>query len=75
MTIDSAWTEGIARLEAAPDDAPPFDVVLTDPTQGLPAIEQGLFQQFDTGRVPNAAANFHPSLLDTTVYDLSLIHI
>ena len=69
VTIDSAWTEGIARLEAAPDDAPPFDVVLTDPTQGLPAIEQGLFQQFDTGRVPNAAANFHPSLLDTTVYD------
>ena len=68
VTIDSAWTEGIARLEAAPDDAPPFDVVLTDPTQGLPAIEQGLFQQFDTGRVPNAAANFHPSLLDTTVY-------
>ena len=69
VTIDSAWTEGIARLEAAPGDAPPFDLVLTDPTQGLPAIEQGLFQQFDVDRVPNAAANFFPTLLDTTVYD------
>ena len=68
VTIDSAWTEGIARLEAAPGDAPPFDLVLTDPTQGLPAIDQGLFQQFDVDAVPNAAANFFPTLLDTTVY-------
>jgi spermidine/putrescine-binding protein len=68
VTIDSAWTEGIARLDAAPGDNPPFDLVLTDPTQGLPAAEQGLFQQFDTGQVPNAAANFHPNLLDTTIY-------
>lgn len=69
VTIDSAWTEGIARLDAAPSGTPPFDLVLTDPTQGLPAVEQGLFQQFDTGRVPNAAANFHPNLLDTTIYN------
>lgn len=68
VTIDSAWTEGIARLDAAPSDAPPFDLVLTDPTQGLPAAEQGLFQPFDTSLVPNAAANFHPNLLDTTIY-------
>jgi putative spermidine/putrescine transport system substrate-binding protein len=68
VTIDSAWTEGIARLDAAPSGSPPFDLVLTDPTQGLPAAEQGLFQQFDTARVPNAAANFHPNLLDTTIY-------
>lgn len=68
VTIDSAWTEGIARLDAAPSDNPPFDLVLTDPTQGLPAAEQGLFQQFDTSLVPNAAANFHPNLLDTTIY-------
>ncbi|MEE8600188.1 ABC transporter substrate-binding protein [Euzebya tangerina] len=69
VTIDSAWTEGIARLDAAPTEAPPFDLVLTDPTQGLPAVEQGLFQQFDVDRVPNAAANFHPNLLNATVYD------
>jgi putative spermidine/putrescine transport system substrate-binding protein len=68
VTIDAAWTEGIARLEAAPSDAPPFDLVLTDPTQGLPAVEQGLFQRFDTSLVPNAAANFHPNLLDATIY-------
>lgn len=69
VTIDSAWTEGIARLDAAPTDSPPFDLVLTDPTQGLPAVEQGLFQPFDVDRIPNAAANFHPNLLDATVYD------
>ncbi|MGI9018782.1 MAG: ABC transporter substrate-binding protein [Euzebya sp.] len=69
VTIDSAWTEGIARLDAAPTDSPPFDLVLTDPTQGLPAVEQGLFQQFDVDRVPNAAANFHPNLLDATIYN------
>jgi putative spermidine/putrescine transport system substrate-binding protein len=68
VIIDSAWTEGIARLDAAPDDDPPFDLVLTDPTQGLPAVDQGLFQPFDVGRVPNARANFHPNLLDTTIY-------
>jgi spermidine/putrescine-binding protein len=67
-TIDSAWTEGIARLEAAPEEDPPFDLVLTDPTQGLPAIAAGLFQQFDTGRIANAAA-FAPQLLDTTVWE------
>jgi putative spermidine/putrescine transport system substrate-binding protein len=69
VTIDSAWTEGIARLDAAPSGNPPFDLVLTDPTQGLPAVEQGLFQQFDTSLVPNAAANFHPNLLDATIYE------
>ncbi len=68
VTIDSAWTEGIARLDAAPTDNPPFDLVLTDPTQGLPAKDQGLFQQFDTSLVPNAEANFHPNLLDATIY-------
>lgn len=68
VTIDSAWTEGIARLEAAPTDNPPFDLVLTDPTQGLPAGEQGLFQQFEVDRVSNAAQNFHPNLLDATIY-------
>lgn len=65
--IDSAWTEGIARLQAAPSAAPPFDLVLTDPTQGIPAYDAGLFQEFDTGRIPNAQ-DWHPSLLDTTVW-------
>lgn len=68
VVIDAAWTEGIARLQAAPDGEVPFDLVLTDPTQGLPAIEAGLFQPFDTARLPNAAA-FAPRLLDTTVWN------
>lgn len=67
VVVDSAWTEGIARLQAAPQDAPPFDLVLTDPTQGLPAVEAGLFQQFDTAAIGNAQ-QFHPRLLDTAVW-------
>jgi spermidine/putrescine-binding protein len=67
VTIDAAWTEGIARLEAAGRDDVPFDLVLTDPTQGLPAIAAGLFQAFDTSRVPGAG-NFAPRLLDTEVW-------
>ncbi|MBA2529677.1 MAG: extracellular solute-binding protein [Euzebyales bacterium] len=67
VTVDAAWTEGIARLQQAPAEAPPFDLVLTDPTQGFPAIEAGLFQSFDTGKVPNAE-RFAPQLLDTEVW-------
>ncbi|MDQ4132596.1 MAG: extracellular solute-binding protein [Actinomycetota bacterium] len=67
VTIDAAWTEGIARLQASPADNPAFDVVLTDPTQGLPAIQSGLFQQIDTDKIPNAK-QFAPQLLDTSVW-------
>lgn len=67
VVIDAAWTEGIARLSAAPSEAPPFQLVQTDPTQGIPAFEAGLFQEFDTGRITNAE-RFHPKLLDTSVW-------
>lgn len=67
VTIDAAWTEGIARLQAAPATAPPFDLVLTDPVQGLPAIKAGLFQRFEPEWITNAKG-FAPKLLDTTVW-------
>ncbi len=67
VTIDAAWTEGIARLQAAPAESPPFDAVLTDPTQGLPAIRAGLFQQFDVNRLTNAK-EFAPRLLEAEVW-------
>jgi spermidine/putrescine-binding protein len=67
VTIDAAWTEGIARLQAAPAGNPPFDAVLTDPTQGLPAIRAGLFQQFDVSRLTNAK-RFAPRLLEAEVW-------
>ena len=67
VTIDAAWTEGIARLQAAPADSPPFDVVQTDPTQGLPAIKAGLFQQIDVEKLTNAK-RFAPTLLDTGIW-------
>lgn len=65
--IESAWTEGIARLQAAAASNPPFDVVLNDPTQGAPAIKAGLFQQFDVSRITNAK-RFAPRLLEADVW-------
>ena len=67
VTVDAAWTEGIARLQAEGGEKAPFDLVLTDPTQGFPAIEAGLFQKFDTAEVPNAEL-FAPQLLATEVW-------
>jgi len=67
VTIESAWTEGIARLQAAPEGDPPFDVVQNDPTQGAPAIRAGLFQQFDVKRITNAS-RFAPQLLEADVW-------
>lgn len=70
VTIESAWTEGIARLQAAPESNPPFDVVQNDPTQGAPAIKAGLFQQFDVKRITNAS-RFAPQLLEADVWKQS----
>ena len=67
VTIDSAWTEGIARLQAAAEGDPPFDVVQNDPTQGAPAIKAGLFQQFDVKRITNAS-RLAPRLLEADVW-------
>src|SRR5262249_2653173 len=39
----------------------------TDPTQGYPAIKEGLFQKLDLSRIANTA-NLSPSVLDTWVY-------
>jgi spermidine/putrescine-binding protein len=68
VTIDAAWTEGIARLQSAPGSEPPFGLVLTDPTQGFAAIEAGLFQQFDTSALTNVE-RWAPELLQAQVWD------
>lgn len=53
VVIDAAWTEGIAKLKTAPGTEAPFDILMTDPIQGYPAIDEGLFQKVNLGNVPN----------------------
>jgi putative spermidine/putrescine transport system substrate-binding protein len=47
VVLDPGWWDAIPKLKASPKDQPPFDLVLTDATQGYPAIREGLFQQID----------------------------
>ena len=44
----------LPKLKASPPDQPVYDLVMTDPTQGQPAIKEGLFQKIALELVPNA---------------------
>jgi spermidine/putrescine-binding protein len=67
VVVDPGWWDSIPKLKASPPGQPAFDLVLTDATQGYPAIREGLFQTIDMSRIPNRA-NLSPSVLDTWVY-------
>lgn len=58
--------DAIAKLQTAPADNPPFDLVITDATQGYPAVKSGLFQQLDLGNIPNHKL-LVPSALDNRI--------
>jgi len=68
VMIDAAWTEGIAKLKTAPANQAPFDILMTDPTQGYPAIDEGLFRRIELKNIPNLA-KFHKRILAGRVYD------
>ncbi len=53
VAITAGWWEGIAKLKASPAGRPPFDLMITDATQGFPAARDGLFEAIDYGQVPN----------------------
>jgi putative spermidine/putrescine transport system substrate-binding protein len=63
---DPGWWDSIPKLKASPPGDPAFDLVLTDATQGYPAIREGLFQKVDFGRIPNRS-KFSPAALDNWV--------
>lgn len=67
VIVDPGWWDSIPKLKASPPGQPAFDLVVTDATQGYPAIKEGLFQKLDLSRIPNTA-NLSPSVLDTWVY-------
>jgi spermidine/putrescine-binding protein len=67
VTLHPGWWDGIPKLKAAPADDPPFDLVISDATQGYPAAKDGLFAQLDLARVPNHKL-LTPAALDNWVF-------
>jgi spermidine/putrescine-binding protein len=68
VTLDPGWWDMAAKLKVSPSDQTPFDLVMTDPTQGYPGIRDGLFAKIDVNRIPNAK-KFAPKILDAWVYN------
>lgn len=66
VVVDPGWWDSIPKLKASPPGQPAFDLVLTDATQGFPAIKEGLFQTLDMTKLPNKA-NIVASALDNWV--------
>lgn len=66
VVVDPGWWDSIPKLKASPKGQPAFDLVLTDATQGYPAIREGLFQKIDMSKIPNKS-NFAASALDNWV--------
>lgn len=60
--LDAGWWDGVAKLKTSPRGRPAFDLMITDATQGYPAIRAGLFQDIDPQLVPNAARLAAPVL-------------
>jgi spermidine/putrescine-binding protein len=65
--LDPGWWDSVPKLKASPPGRPAFDLVVTDATQGYPALREGLFQKLDLDRIPNRA-NLAPAALDNWVY-------
>jgi len=66
VVLDLGWWDSIPKLKASPPGDPAFDLIMTDATQGYPAIREGLFQPVDFSRIPNMK-NFAPAMLDNWV--------
>ena len=54
VRLEAGWWDMLPKLKASPKGSPVYDVVMTDPTQGYPAIKEGLLRQYDPANVPNA---------------------
>jgi spermidine/putrescine-binding protein len=66
ILLDLGWWDSIPKLKASPPGQPAYDLIMTDATQGYPAIREGLFQKVDFDRIPNMK-NFAPEMLDNWV--------
>jgi putative spermidine/putrescine transport system substrate-binding protein len=67
VSLYPGWWDGVPKLKAAPENDPPFDLMITDATQGYPAVREGLFAQIDLANVPNHQ-RLAPAALDNKVF-------
>jgi spermidine/putrescine-binding protein len=67
VSLSPGWWDGVPKLKAAPENNPPFDLLITDATQGYPAAREGLFAQIDLANVPNSK-HLAPSSLDNWIF-------
>ena len=67
VIVDAGWWDGLPKLKVAPPDQPPFDLMLTDPTQGFPAIRDGLAAKLNLSNIPNVK-RFAPKVLEASVF-------
>jgi spermidine/putrescine-binding protein len=62
VSLFPGWWDGMTKLKTAPADDPPFDLMITDATQGYPAAKEGLFATIDFANVPSHKALAAPAL-------------
>ena len=67
VALVSGWWDSIAKLKAAPENDPPFDLMITDATQGYPAAREGLFAPIRFENVPSHR-DLSPAALDSWIY-------
>lgn len=67
VTLYPGWWDGVPKLKAAPEQDPPFDLMVTDATQGYPAAREGLFAQFNPANIPNLR-RLAPAALENWVF-------
>jgi spermidine/putrescine-binding protein len=67
ITLFPGWWDGMPKLKSAPADDPPFDLMITDATQGYPAAREGLFAPINLANVPNHTA-LAPAALEPWVF-------
>jgi putative spermidine/putrescine transport system substrate-binding protein len=67
VALLSGWWEGLPKLKTAPADDPPFDIMITDATQGYPAARDGLFAPINFANVPSVSG-LSPAALEPWVY-------
>jgi spermidine/putrescine-binding protein len=67
VVLEPGWWGSVAKLAASPAERPPYDLMVTDATEGYPAIKAGLFARLDLAHIPNHK-KLAPSVLDHWVF-------
>jgi spermidine/putrescine-binding protein len=67
VSLYPGWWDGVPKLKAAPENNPPFDLMISDATQGYPAAREGLFAKIDLANVPNHK-HLAPAALDNRIF-------